>query len=181
MRVLTHLILTTNRKEVLLLVHFADEGTEAQTSLGHETHVSESGPGSGICVRHLGAARPLQSHPKACLFPDLPFVSSCACGLLLTLFLVCLAWCPPVLEGPLQGPSPRQASQDALLWGHSTLDTRQAVRSGEDGNHLDHFSIPDSLDVAGMERRLRLLTPEAALPMGGVKLQRGLGHIDAAL
>ena len=173
MRVLTHLILTTNRKEVLLLVHFAYEGTEAQSSLGHETHVSESGPGSGICVRHLGAARPLQSHPKACLFLCLwapAHIVSCLPGMV-----------PPVLEGPLQGPSPRQASQDALLWGHSTLDTRQAVRSGEDGNHLDHFSIPDSLDVAGMERRLRLLTPEAALPMGGVKLQRGLGHIDAAL
>lgn len=55
------------------------------------------------------------------------------------------------------------------------------MRSGENGNHLGHFSIPDSLDVAGMERRLCLLTPEAALPMGGVKLERGLGHIDAAL
>lgn len=31
------------------------------------------------------------------------------------------------------------------------------------------------------ERRLSLLTPEPAVPMVGVELEQGLGHIDAAL
>lgn len=49
--VLTHLILTTNIKEVLLLVHFADEGTEAQSSLGKKIkEKSEIGESLGTQV-----------------------------------------------------------------------------------------------------------------------------------
>ena len=148
MSVLTHLILTTNIKEVLLLVHFADEGTEAQSSLGHETDVSESGPGSGVCARHLGAAQPLQSHLMTCLSPRLPFVSSCACGLLLTLFLVCLAWSPLSLKACSKGP-PLTGFPRRTPLGSQHLGPTPGYEIQEDGNHLGHFSVPYSLDIAG--------------------------------
>lgn len=154
--------------------------------------VPELGPGSGVCAHHLGATRPLQSYPTACLSPDVPQVSSRAFRLLFTLFFL-PGMVPPSLssKAQLRGPShhslPRHPPLGSQHFGHPSDLSRETGCEIQEGlDQSKSLSVPDSQDnawhVAGAgKRRLNLLTPQSTVPIGGVEFEQRLGRIDFSL